>query len=96
MATHLRNAGRIGLHEGAQTAESRVLLLVVANLVQCLAPCLSKLPEVGCDMIGMHQANTTNGHCGVLVKTSGRLGVQEDRNQPRDQRVDPLLEFRIV
>lgn len=58
--THLRNTGRICLDEGTQTAEGRVLLLVVANLVQSLTPCLSKLAKVGRDKIGVHQANTTN------------------------------------
>jgi hypothetical protein len=48
-ATNLENTLRIDLHESAEPTEGRVLLLVIPDFVQGLAPCLGKVLQMRSD-----------------------------------------------
>ena len=80
-STNLGNARRVRLHEGAETTERRVLLLVVADLVQGLTPHLGKLREDWGDDGRMHQADATDGDGSILMEAPRCLRVEEDRYQ---------------
>jgi len=66
-STNLGNARWVSLHKSAQTAECRVFLFIITNLVQGHAPCLREFGQMGSDEVRVHQTNTTDGHGSVFV-----------------------------
>ena len=96
VATDLGDARRVRLDERAQPAECRVLLLVVPDLVQRLAPRLCELGQEGRDQRRVHQSDTPDRHSRVLVQAPRCLGVEQDGDQARDEWVHPLLELGVI
>lgn len=57
--THLGDAHWIHLDEGTQAPESRIFFLVITDLVQRLAPGLSKVRQHRCNHAWVHKSNTS-------------------------------------
>ena len=81
MRTHLCDTGRVRLYERAEPTERRVLLLVVPDFVQRLAPRLRKLGQERRDQRRGRQADPADRHRRVLVQAPGCLRVEQDGYQ---------------
>jgi len=44
----------------------------------------------------VHQTDATYRDRSVLVKASGSFWMEENRDEARDKRVNPLLELRLI
>lgn len=64
---HLADTGGVCFDERAEAAERRVLLFVVTDLVQRLAPRLREVTEVRCHEARVHEPNAPDRHRSVLV-----------------------------
>lgn len=88
MTTYRLDTLRVDTNQHAETPKRRVLFLIILNLPQRSAPRLPKALELRRNQCRRHEAHPASRHCRVLGQTLGRLGVEQDRHEAREQRLD--------
>lgn len=83
------------MNHHAQAQECRLLLLVVLNVPQCLAPGLDKHRQLWGHHVGRHKAETADRHRCIFQETLDALGVHKHRHELRQQIWDPCMELGI-
>jgi hypothetical protein len=76
--TYLGDTSRVRLNERAETSERRILLFVVSDFVQGLAPRLCEFWEMRSDEVGVHQSYPTYRYSSVLMQASWRFGMKKN------------------
>jgi hypothetical protein len=95
-STHSVDTLWVDADHHTEPSERRVLLLVILNLPKGGAPSLGKFCKTWSNEVRSDKTQPTDCHRRVLRERLGRLGVEQDRDQPSDQRRNEGLKRSCV